>query len=287
IQIKMNRLYKFLLKLYNTVKLNLFYVLLSLLVPVILWKVQVGRDIVVSLAEPPQHGYVNLPLLIASFSLLALSNWAIPVLAIDIWRILARRHANPQSLYSGLIALYNGDSVEGKQQFPIRYFASLPWVIFLYVTVVSFFPTRPFIGVGVLVLLVAGIFLLDWRYRNKRVPRVFQRLWDNATDGNVAAARSKARQYVASMAFLFLLFLFLIGFIGYGLRSSHAGSTALIVGANFVGILVNYAYMKFAENVNVKTISLSYYVSKYIHICSLSCMLLLAVLLQSCNGLGW
>src|SRR5690606_17492056 len=54
-----------------------------------------------------------------------------------------------------------------------------------------------------------------------------------------------------------------------------------------VGILVNYAYMKFAENVNVKTISLSYYVSKYIHICSLSCMLLLAVLLQSCNGLGW
>jgi len=283
----MNRLYKFLLKLYNTVKLNLFYVLLSLLVPVILWKVQVGRDIVVSLAEPPQHGYVNLPLLIASFSLLALSNWAIPVLAIDIWRILTRRHANPQSLYSGLIALYNGDSVEGKQQFPIRYFASLPWVIFLYVTVVSFFPTRPFIGVGVLVLLMAGIFLLDWRYRNKRVPRVFQRLWDNATDGNVRAARSKARQYVASMALLFLLFLVLIGFIGYGLRSSRMGSTALIVGANFIGILLNYAYMKFAENVDVKTISLSYYVSKYIHICSLSCMLLLAVLLQSSNSRGW
>ncbi len=261
--------------------------LLSLLVPVILWKVQVGRDIVVSLAEPLQHGYLNVPLLIASFSLLALSNWAIPVLAIDVWRAVTRRHVNSQSLYTGLIALYNGDSVEGKQQFPIRYFASLPWVVFLYVTVTAFFPTKAFVGIGTLILLIAGIFLLDWQYRKKRVPRLFQRLWDNAADGNIGAARSKALRYVASMTVLFLLFLALIGFIGYELRSSRLGLTALIIGANFIGILANYAYMKFAENVDVKNIGLSYYVSKYIHICSLSCMLLLAVLLQSCNGGGW
>jgi|GEM_PF-1088540 len=278
--------YGFLLRLYNTVKLNLFYILLSLLVPVILWKVQVGRDIVVSLVEPPQHGYVNIPLLIASFSLLALINWAIPVLAIDIWRAVTRRFANSQSLYSGLIALYNGDSVEGKQQFPIRYFASLPWVIFLYVTVTSFFPTKAFIGILTLILLVAGIFLLDWRYR-KSVPRVFQRLWDSAANGNTAAARSKALRYVGLMALLFLVFLVLVGLAGYGLRHSRTGLTALVIGANFIGILANYTYMKFAENVDVKNIGLSYYVSKYIHICSLSCMLLLAILLQSCNGRGW
>lgn len=279
--------YGFLLKLYNTVKLNLFYILLSLLVPVILWKVQVGRDIVVSLAESPQHGYVNIPLLIASFSLLALSNWAIPVLAIDLWRAVTRRTANSQSLYTGLIALYNGDSVEGKQQFPIRYFASLPWVVFLYVTVTAFFPEKTFVGIGTLLLLVTGIFLLDWKYRKKRVPRFFQRLWDNAADGNAGATRSKALRYVASMTVLFLLFLALIGFIGHELRSNHAKLAVLIIGANFIAILANYAYMKFAENVDVKNIGVSYYVSKYIHICSLSCMLLLAVFLQSCNGRGW
>lgn len=49
-------LYGWLQKLYNTVKLNLFYMLLSLLVPLILWKVQVGRDVVVTLADPGQHG---------------------------------------------------------------------------------------------------------------------------------------------------------------------------------------------------------------------------------------
>lgn len=275
------------LKLYNTIKLNLFYILLSLLVPVILWKVQVGRDIVVSLAERPQHGYVNIPLLIASFSLLALSNWAIPVLAIDLWRAATRRPVNSQSLYTGLIALYNGDSVEGKQQFPIRYFASLPWVVFLYVAVTAFFPTQTFVGIGTLILLIAGIFLLDWQYRKKRVPRLFQRLWDNAADANTGAIRSKALRYVASMTALFLLFLALIGFIGYVLRSSHAGLAVLVIGANFIGILANYAYMKFAENVDVKNTGVSYYVSKYIHICSLSCTLLLAVLLQSCNGGGW
>ncbi|GGC31260.1 hypothetical protein GCM10011386_24120 [Parapedobacter defluvii] len=284
---KKKTLYGFLLRLYNTIKLNLFYVLLSLLVPVILWKVQVGRDIVVSLAESSQHSYLNTPLLIASFSLLALSNWAIPVLAIDIWRALTRRRVNSQSLYSGLISLYNGDSVEGKRQFPIRYFASLPWVIFLYVTVTSFFPGKTFVGIGVLVLLVAGIFLLDWQYRRKRVPRVFQQLWDNAADGNTAAARKKALRYVAFMTLFFLLFLALIGGIGYGLRSSRTGVILLIVSAHFVSILANYAYMKFAENVDIKNREVSYFVSKYIHICSLSCTLLLAIFLQFCNGSKW
>src|SRR5690606_4160467 len=197
-----------------------------------------------------------------------------------------RRFPSSQSLYCGLIALYNGDSVDGKQQFPIRYFASLPWVIFLYVTVTSFFPAQPFIGILTLVVLVAGILLLDWRYR-AGVPRVFQRLWDRAPHGDTAAARKSALRYVVLMALLFLLFLVLVGFTGYALRDSRTGLTALVIGANFVGILANYGYMKFAENVDVKNVGLSYYVSKYIHICSLCCMLLLAILLQSCNGRGW
>src|SRR5690606_25141403 len=95
-------LYGWLQKLYNTVKLNLFYMLLSLLVPLILWKVQVGRDVVVTLADPGQHGYVNVPLLIAAFSLLALSNWAIPVLAIDLWRAATRKHVNSHLLYAAI-----------------------------------------------------------------------------------------------------------------------------------------------------------------------------------------
>src|SRR5690606_14169816 len=71
------------------------------------------------------------------------------------------------------------------------------------------------------------------------------------------------------------------------LRNNTAGLTALVVGANFIGILVNYAYMKFAENVDVRVVSISYFVSKYIHILSLSFMVLVAVLLQNSNGRGW
>src|SRR3546814_178054 len=139
---KTNKYYDFFLKFYRTVKHNVFYILLSLAVPVILWKVQVGRDIVVSLTEAGGYSYLNIPLLITSFSLLALSNWVIPVLAIDLWALVMRRPVKSQRLYGGLIALYNGDTVTGRIQFPIRYFASLTWVVFLHVTVLSFFPAQ-------------------------------------------------------------------------------------------------------------------------------------------------
>jgi len=281
-----NRLYAFLLKLFNTVKRNVFYILLSLLVPVILWKVQVGRDIIVNLAEQGQHNYLNIPLLIASFSLLALSNWVIPVLAIDIWKLVMRRRANSQALYGGLIGLYNGDSVAGKGQLPIRYFASLPWVIFLYVAVHSLVPDRPFIAFATLVALALSVFLLDWAYRGKRVPKLFQGLWNNVAETK-AGNRAKALRYVVVMSMVFALFLIVVGTFGFWLRNDHGGLTALVIVANFIGLLANYAYMKFAENVDVRVVSLSYFVSKYIHILSLSFMVVVAVLLQTSNGRSW
>ena len=274
------------LKLYSTVKLNVFYILLSLLVPVILWKVQVGRDIVVSLAEKGTLNYINISLLIASFSLLALSNWVIPVLAIDVWKLILRRRAKSQLLYGGLIGLYNGDKVAGKGQFPIRYFASLPWVIFLYVAVYSLLPNRPLVAVVTIIALIALVVLLDWKYRGKRVPAVFQGLWDNVAETR-AGNRTKALRYVIVMSMVFLLFLLVIGGLGFWLRNSTEGLTALVISANFVGILANYAYMKFAENVDVRVVSISYFVSKYIHILSLSFMVIVAILLQNANVHAW
>lgn len=282
---KGNTLFRFGLKLYNTIKLNVFYILLSLLVPLILWKVQVGRDIVVSLTEPGGRNYLNIPLLIAAFSLLALSNWAIPVLAIDLWRLVLRRRVKSSRLYGGLIALYNGDKADGKAQFPIRYFASLPWVIFLYVTTISCFPARHGLALGIVVALVALVVLLDWLYRRKRVPTAFQGLWDNVTEGR-AGDRTKALRYVASMTILFVVFLVIVGAVGYGLRHSQGGLMGLVVGANSVAILLNYAYMKFAENVDVRAVGVSYFVSKYIHILSLSFMVVVAILLQYSNAQG-
>ncbi len=283
---KGNTLFRFGLQLYNTVKLNAFYILLSLLVPLILWKVQVGRDIVVSLTEPGERNYLNIPLLIAAFSLLALSNWAIPVLAIDLWRWVLRRRVKSQRLYGGLIALYNGDKMDGKAQFPIRYFASLPWVIFLYVATISCFPDRRLLAAAILVALIASVVALDWLYRSKRVPAAFQGLWDNVTEGE-AGDRAKALRYVASITTIFAVFLVIVGALGYGSRHSQGGLMGLVIGANFLAILFNYAYMKFAENVDVRAVGVSYFVSKYIHILSLSFMVVVAILLQHSNGQGY
>ncbi len=281
-----NKYYDLFLKFYRTVKQNMFYMLLSLAVPVILWKVQVGRDIVVSLTEQGNDNYLNIPLLIASFSLLALSNWVIPVLAIDLWALMMRRPVKSQQLYGGLIALYNGDTVTGRRQFPIRYFASLPWVIFLYVATLSFFPTQPAIAWAIIAALALTVFLVDWAYRRKRVPRVFQGLWDNVAETK-AGNRVKAFRYVVVMSLIFVLFLIVVGLLGFWLRTNPVGLMGLVVGANFVGLLGNYAYMKFAENVDVRVVDISYFVSKYIHILSLGFMVMVAVLLQTSNGRAW
>ncbi|WP_262248874.1 hypothetical protein [Parapedobacter soli] len=256
-----NKYYDFFLKFYRTVKHNVFYILLSLAVPLILWKVQVGRDIVVSLTEQGSDNYLNIPLLIAAFSLLALSNWVIPVLAIDLWALVMRRPVRSQPLFGGLIALYNGDTVTGRVQFPIRYFASLPWVIFLYVTVLSFFPSQPVIAIITIAALILCVVLIDWAYRRKRVPRVFQGLWDNVAETK-AGNRVKALRYVLVMSLVFTLFLILVGSLAFWLRTNRTGLTVLVVGANFIGLLANYAYMKFAENVDVRVVTISYFVSK-------------------------
>ncbi|WP_257669367.1 hypothetical protein [Parapedobacter tibetensis] len=292
-----NTLYGILLKLYNTFKLNGFYILLALLVPIILWKVQVGRDIIASLAENGEQHYINIPLLVASFSMLAISNWVIPVLAIDIWRFILKRRVKSQWLYLGLIGLYNGKDVSNinqqqthpinnNRQFPIRYFASLPWVVFLYVTTYSFFPNHPLVPIVTIIVLCAFIMVIDKIYRKRRVPPLFQHLWDNATRwGN--SDRKRALHYVASIGLLFGLFLVIIGGLGFWLRDSVKGLMWLVISSNFIAILIIYAYMKFSENVDARSAGTSYFVSKYIHILSLTLTLTAAVLLQCCNGIRW
>ncbi|MGK6350518.1 hypothetical protein [Parapedobacter sp. DT-150] len=281
-----NWLYSTLLKLYNTIKRNAFYILLSLLVPMILWKVQVGRDIIVSLAEPGGRNYLNIPLLMASFSMLTISNWVIPVSAIDLWKMVVRRRVKSQLLYSELVSLYNGNVGEGNGQFPIRYFASLPWVILLYVTVYSFFPSRPLIAVGILVALVGGVVLIDWRYRGKRVPMIFQRLWEGATERGYSD-KTRAMRYVATMGAIVVLFLVFVGVVGWLLRNNRGGLIGLVIGANAVAILLGYAYMKFAEHVDARGTDTSYFASKYVHLFALAFMLVIAVVLQCSNSSGW
>ncbi len=291
-------IYRFALTLYNTFRLNAFYILLALLVPLILWKVQVGRDIIVSLSEGHEQHYINIPLLIASFSMLAVSTWVIPVLGIDLWKFIVKRpDASSQQLYRGLIALYNGEDIDGnghasksythnKQQFPIRYFANLPWMIFLYVTVRSFFPAQPLVAVAAIVILCLAIIFIDGCYRKKRVPQPFQLLWDNATDrGN--SDRTKALRYVASMGVIFILFLAVIGLLASWQRFNPMGLKTILIGANFLAILFVYAYMKFSENVDVRHAGTSFFVSKYIHILSLSVAIMLAIFLQFSNSQRW
>src|SRR5690606_31991138 len=145
---------------------------------------------------------------------------------------------------------------------------------------------RPVIAWLTIAALVLSVIVVDWVYRRKRVPRVFQGLWDKVAE-TTAGNRLKALRYVVVMSLVFTLFLLVVGLLGFWLRGNTAGLAALLISANFVGLLANYSYMKFAENVDVRVVDISYFVSKYIHILSLSFMVLVAVLLQNSNGRAW
>jgi hypothetical protein len=182
----MNRIVLFIERLYNTIRYNGFYITLSLLFPYIIYKLDAGKEIIVSMAENAFS--LNIALSLLTFSTLCLGIWCIPTLAIYIFQFVTtwstKRSVKPKDpkddavrncFYKQLVNIYNGkgdpagcnagDKVY-KSQLPIRYFAIAPWALFT-ITCLKVYYNNSVMIVGLLVI-VAAIFLID-RFKSKIV----------------------------------------------------------------------------------------------------------------------
>lgn len=281
----MNTIYDVLSKFYETVRNNLFYILLSLLVPIILWKVKIGEDLIFDLLDLSNYRYLNAPILIGAFVMISLINWVIPVLAIDVWRIVLNKRLKSEVLYKSLIKLYNGEIGGGKKnrQFPIRYFACLPWFIFLFVLVKSLFADS-LISILFIGLLFCGIMILDRISKRGNAPLWFQKPWDFLNRQSFSE-KKKAILYVFGMATLFLLFLFII--LGVGLFFGEPRMNWIIAISHLLSILLVYAYMRFSENLKIESDRVAYLISKYTYSLYIFVTILLLIVLQYSNSKAW
>ena len=83
--------------LLNTLKYNGLYIFLSLMFPLLFYKLDAGREIVLFMLN--QNQQYNLSLIAFSFSLISLSIWCIPVLAIDFFKAVTDSDANKNEIF--------------------------------------------------------------------------------------------------------------------------------------------------------------------------------------------
>ncbi len=128
----------FILRIYNTIVQNWFYLILAFIAPLLLYYVGQGLEIMRYISSSDQ--WPNMFIVLVSFITLFYAIWVIPVWSIDIayfWKRLFKEPASvsDREVFQKLAVWYNGDLHE-RQVYPIRKFANLPLLVFCYMLMV-------------------------------------------------------------------------------------------------------------------------------------------------------
>lgn len=182
---------EFIERVYNTIRYNGLFIFLSLLFPFIIWKLDAGTQLLLSIEEG-EIG-LNLTLTLIIFTACGLSVWCIPTFAIRIFMLVTnlehlsiqqdhKKIATVNCIYRQLINVYNGKHLTKelcnstnnfyKEQLPVRYFAIAPWAIFVF-ALTKVFANTLVMSVTISLLMIC-ILQID---RNKqRIVRLFEKL---------------------------------------------------------------------------------------------------------------
>lgn len=129
----MKAILDFIERLYNSIKYNGLFILLSIIFPIIFSYFDAGRDIMNSLLLT-ETGYTIL-LTALSFIILSLSTWCVPVLAILLFSFMTGQNVQKYKLFANIESYYNkkptgSEEKELEPQIPGKYLALIPWCIF-------------------------------------------------------------------------------------------------------------------------------------------------------------
>ncbi|MFT3705241.1 MAG: hypothetical protein QM802_22935 [Agriterribacter sp.] len=244
-------------KVFNSVRYNGFYIALSLLFPYIIFKLDAGKELVLSLME--DHAYLNLVLSVVSFSILGFSIWCIPVLGIElfvkIFPSFGKDRPYKICLLEQLTDIYNGISrkqlsetsetgerkkaalIITSSQVPIRYLAILPWILFILTTLKASFDSNVLVMVCLVILIPILIAL-------RHYPKLLVTFFDLILHADHRAEKKK--RYLIFLASLLLIpFLFYLIFL-VAKPDTHALKYWLS-GMNFLGLIFFYSYLLYTE----------------------------------------
>lgn len=260
-------------KIYNSIKYNGFYILMSLIFPVIIWKFDAGEEIIISMTETAF--WPNIILSIAAFAGLAFSVWCIPTLAIKFFQFVANyrdkedKVKNQQikiCLFKQLIFVYNGlDENDTKQgniatsfcistakkrlQIAMRYFALAPWILFILSCIKIFLKDLSYIWL-IVVLAFAVIVFLVWFIDNNKeyITNKFRKVFVKRKTGEIQAKRFNICIIVAVIAIALSWTLFLTNNTGkYNSKYLRPAEWSMIL-LHTIFLLVSYGFIIYMEN---------------------------------------
>lgn len=150
--------------------------------PLMFYKLDAGREIVLFMLNANQQ--YNISLIAFSFSLISLSIWCIPVLAIDYFKIITDGKVDKNEIFEKLDNNYNGtieDTITTNNdkkitpQIPVKYLSIFPWIIFVSTMAVVFYNNKALFLIGV-ICCVLPIVLINILIK-KNINRIKEIFW--------------------------------------------------------------------------------------------------------------
>lgn len=221
-------------KLYNTIKYNGLYILLSLMFPLLFYKLDAGREIVLFMLNENQQ--VNLILIAFSFSIISLSIWCIPVLAIDYFNAITDGYSNKNEIFEKIDNNYNGfleETISDKNdkkitpQIPVKYLSIFPWIVFVATLGVVFYNNKGLFLVGV-ISCIGAIVLINYLIK-KNLHHLKNSFWQ----------KEKKKWYF----FYFIGFTFIIYLLIPFFFKNNNQHIFLIIVYYFFGFIMHYTFI--------------------------------------------
>lgn len=161
----MEKLIQFIKGIFNSVYYNFPFIFLSVAFPLLFYKLDAGRELILLLAEPNQ--LYNLGLVTFSFQLLSLSLWCLPILAIELFSTMTHSFKSEQSkhklaLHLKLLYSNRGD----KNYVASEDWAYLPWIIFNYSLIATYW-NKAYVEFWLFPLIIGIYISLKYLFKNK------------------------------------------------------------------------------------------------------------------------
>lgn len=148
----------YLYKILRSIKYNGFFIIISILFPLLFIKMDAGRELFIQLADSDQ--WYNNSLIAAAFHCLSLSMWCFPAFAVSLFIFLTHSNKGNRQRYTDELARAYLNDDEGKSI--SRFWASIPFILFNITLLTIQF--GKWWGIGLLAVLIIYA-ILDKLYK--------------------------------------------------------------------------------------------------------------------------
>ncbi len=251
----MDKIISFFERLYNSILYNGLYIFLSFLFPFIIYKLEAGHEIIENIIDNASGKVgLNISLITFSFFLLAFSVWCVPTVAIYIWKFFTGNKSSNAALYKYMTVIYSGkghvrnnicenEKITPHLQIPMKYFAIMPWMVFIFKTVQIFSLTAA--TIAGMIFFIGTIIFIDTKINT--IKKLYSR-WLFKDDNKSPEGKLKLRYGIfLSFYLLFTAIPFILDLLHLKVFENHAVAATILILFNFWQLVAFYIFISYLE----------------------------------------